>query len=246
MLRPVTIENFINGGCEDLAEATRATYRSRLTQMAKRLLPYEDRVFERLPLSSANNVPVPFSGVEVERLRFWAAHQKTEYRRLNAHLLLALGLGAGLSTQEIIDVTTGDIAVDHEGVLVFVHGARTRAVPVLAVWEEILALVAQTAMRTDIHVFAARRHSPSNPNLVNAFLGDALTPPVHLTAQRMRSTWIVGHLASGVPAPLLARAAGVVRVDSLARYLQFVPEPTHEDGRAALRGHGCVSGEVSQ
>jgi hypothetical protein len=48
------------------------------------------------------------------------------------------------------------------------------------------------------------------------------------SASRLRSTWLVTHLAMGTRLPELARAAGLQGVTVLSDLLAFVP-PLHDD-----------------
>jgi hypothetical protein len=56
------------------------------------------------------------------------------------------------------------------------------------------------------------------------------------SASRMRSTWLVTHLAMGTRLPELARAAGLAGVTVLSDLLRFVPPLAAADAVVALRG----------
>ncbi len=99
----------------------------------------------------------PYTIREQVALRSWATGQVTPYREVTCHVLLALGLGAGLSAGEVGAVQAKHLHCDADGVLVEVVGKRARLVPVLAEWEPVLVNVAGTAMRPDLYVFRPRR-----------------------------------------------------------------------------------------
>jgi hypothetical protein len=56
------------------------------------------------------------------------------------------------------------------------------------------------------------------------------------SASRLRSTWLVTHIAMGTRLPELARAAGLRGVTVLSDLLEFVPALKDEDAQAVLRG----------
>lgn len=150
-------------------------------------------------------------------------------------MLLALGLGAGLANSEIAAVTAGDVHVDGDGVIIRVRGDRAREVPVLAEWEGEIAQLARAAMRPALHLICPRRRVLDNPSLIAALILDGSTPPVRVTVQRMRSTWIVGHLDARVPRDVLAQAAGIKDTEGLSRYDKFMAPTDPVTARRALR-----------
>lgn len=232
---PENIDNFVIRGCGDLALSTRATYRSRLLQMSDKLLVRPYRSPYAPSMGTFGNASEPFTDDEVRRLKVWALRQHTQYRCVNATVLLGLGLGAGLATAEIIAVTAGDIAIDEDGVVIRVGGKRPRQVPMRCEWEFAIVPLASSAIRPSLFLFGSKRRVEHNANLVNAFLEDASAPPVRLTPQRMRATWIVFHLANRVPPNAIAVAAGLSKVEGLARFAPFVPEVDEATIRTWLR-----------
>jgi hypothetical protein len=56
------------------------------------------------------------------------------------------------------------------------------------------------------------------------------------SASRLRSTWLVTHIAMGTRLPELARAAGLRGVTVLSDLLEFVPALKDEEAQAVLRG----------
>ncbi|MDQ6617726.1 MAG: hypothetical protein M3083_23975 [Actinomycetota bacterium] len=57
-----------------------------------------------------------------------------------------------------------------------------------------------------------------------------------LSASRLRSTWLVSHLALGIRLPELARAAGLSGVTVLSDLLRFVPPFDEVEVLRQLRG----------
>lgn len=239
IFRREVIEEFIAHGCHHLVNATRSTHRARLFKMSDALLgtPANAAVSESIARTPYR--AVPFTTDEVTLLRQWAEFQRTDYRRVNATILLALGLGAGLRTGEIIALTAGDVHVDTHGVVLSIKGEKPRQVPVLATWEQPIADLAGTAMRADLHLFSPRRRT-GNPNVVSSFIQYSNNVPFRLTAQRMRATWVVGHLTAGTPLNALIEAGDFDSAATLGRYVPLLPALDTAQVRAALRGglHG--------
>lgn len=245
---PQVITNFVFSGCDDLKESSRASYRSRLNQVTDKLLPGARAGVWTHPLHRFDNASAPYSAEEVRGLRFWAKNQATDYRSLNLTLLLALGIGAGLMNSEIAAVQASDVTIDDEGVLVRVTadpdrvgGLPPRVVPMLADWEAEVATVAKAAMRPGQYLICPRRRVKANPSLIAALILDASTPPVQLTSQRLRSTWLVSHLDAGVDRRVLASYAGLQSGKNLTRFEKFMARPDLEGARQLLRRDDEVS-----
>jgi hypothetical protein len=228
-----TIGEYTAYGCPQLVPAVKGNVRSRLLRMSELLLPPTART-SRLAALPASAPTVPYSVGEQVALRSWATGQITQYQVVNGHVLLALGLGAGLSAAEVGEVQARHLHCDDNGVLVEVVGKRARLVPVLAEWEPVLVDVADTAMRPDLYVFRPRRDK-NHRNLVGNFVDKTNLGRVRPNLQRMRATWIVTHLAAGSPVKALVAAAGVDSLEALTRYLRFVPDADVAEYRAAFR-----------
>ena len=108
-------------------------------------------------------------------------------------------------------------------VLVDVVGDDVRTVPVHHEWADaVLAFARESGPRP---YFRPERTRITRGDVL-AFI-DRCTDKdedAKFTIRRLRVTWIVGHLAAGVPIGVLARAAGV-GAGHITKYLRFVPEP---------------------
>ena len=111
-------------------------------------------------------------------------------------------------------------------------GQRARDVPVLSAWAEAVDRLARKA--GDKPIFLPERAVITRRQIPNFIArcpkGDA--PP--LNVNRLRNTWIVGHLSAGTHLLALAEAAGVdsSQVVKLARH---ATGPDVEDARRMLR-----------
>lgn len=225
-----TIERFIDSGLTGYStSASRNTVRSRLIRMSEIL--HSSQTITRALRPLGNSDPMtPYSPADLVQLRSWAGAQQTESRRRNAHALLALGLGAGLTAKELLGVSTDDITADDYGVHVAVGGARPRQVTVLRQWE--------AALRADREVgwlFRQQREG-MNRNLITDFISHG-EQRVELQTRRMRSTWIVHHFTIGTPPLVLLAASGVQSLESLDRFVHFAARPDPADTSRHLRGH---------
>lgn len=228
-----TIADYIDTGCDSLTPGTRATRRSMLLRVAEAVLDPDERV-ERLAPVHKDNPLQPYSEFEQRRLLSWAEGQTTPTRRLDCHLILALGLGAGLSSADILSLTAGQVVVDHLGVLIRIQRRGSeRDVPMLAAWEQ--PIVDAVSMRDpDGWLVGTRRGA--NSNWINHFL--AKTQPeagCRPNVSRLRNTWIVHHLNTGTPLGPLSVAAGLETFRTFEKLLPFVHAPSQDDVRRSMR-----------
>ena len=233
VFRREVIAEYIAHGCSQMSPASAGNRRSQLLRMSELLLGPAHQVTRLAPLPPPDPTS-PYTAAETVALRSWADGQKTTYRRVNCHVLLGLGIGAGLSASEINDVQAQHVHVDADGVLIEVVGSRARVVPVLAEWEPVLVQVASAAIRPTMFLFRPTREK-THKNLIGNFVDKTGPGRVRANAQRMRSTWIVTQLSAGTPVKALVEAAGVDSLEALTRFLRFVPELDTAAARRALR-----------
>ncbi|PFG48262.1 hypothetical protein ATK36_3341 [Amycolatopsis sulphurea] len=230
-LEPATVDWFLDVGCAHLSSHTRSTYRARLRRLAEAVRGVDGA---KPIVLSASDASRPYTVGEQAALWSWATGQPTEALRCGCRVLLALGLGCGLSADEVIAVRAGSIRVAGNGaVLVETTGRRARLVVCRRRWETGLAGHADAAGSG----FVFRPNAVRAKNLVSNFLArahrGATVPPVKVA--RLRDTWIVEHLASGTPLPVLAAAAGLDGLSSLDRLLPHLPGISAQRAERHLR-----------
>lgn len=225
------IEQFVHASKGAYSTGVLGNVRSRLFRLAERIADPHDR---RPPVTAlpAANPSKPYKEREIAAMLSWANSQRTPKRRASARNLLALGLGAGLSTSEIANLRNGDVTARDAETTVRVTGARAREVVMLRVWADELTL--DDLADAERYVFRPDRHT-SWRNVVSNFVG-RLPDDARPQPQRLRATWIVGHLSRGVNVSVLMRAAGVDSLEALTRYVQFVDEPAPDLARISLLG----------
>jgi len=230
----LVIEEFIAHGCPTLSPASKGNRRSQLLRMSEALLGQEGCPGRLAPLPPSDPVR-PYSSSELVALGSWAAGQSTATARRDAGTLLALGAGAGLAVEDVAGLTAGMVTVDDLGVLLAVPGRRPRLVPVLASWETPI-IEATAVIPADRPLFRERRTTPNKKNFASNFVDCSAGVGIKPSVQRLRATWIVGHLTASTPVVALMAAAGVESLEALTRYLRFVPGIDPAEARRALRG----------
>ena len=226
------IEHFVAVGCAHLRSGTRANYRSQLRTVGEQVLGPE-ACPNRTVSIRASDAAAPYSRAEVASLIAWANGLSTPHQRHNAKVLLALGLGAGLSALDISVLVGTDIDADGSGVLIEVPGPNSRAVPVLHRWEHEIAETARLCGNRPM--FRSARERVNRKDISRFIEACRLSDAPKLSIQRTRITWVVHHLTANTPVRALLPAAGI-GAKQLARYYPFVEAPELEDARALLRG----------
>ncbi|MRG60700.1 hypothetical protein GE115_12590 [Agromyces sp. CFH 90414] len=228
LLTPRVIDAYISG--LELTDGSRGTYRSKLTTAAERVNPSGFQ--KRMEPIKRRQIAPPYAAEEMIAFEFWASGQATELKRRKARLMLALGAGAGVRPGEF-DLLCRDVTVDGHGVVVTVGtGGARREVPVLSRWEP--WITAELAKLPEEGPLWMTEGQKSNKRLLNGFT--ERTSGTAPNGLRLRTTWIVTHLAAGTPIKELMRAAGMAQFNNLDRYLAFVDDVGPTAYRNALRG----------
>lgn len=171
-----------------------------------------------LPSPQRNPRRRPFSLAEVAAMHSWAASLTTDLKRKNALAILGLAGGAGLRTDEVIEMRIRDIEVVDGRVFVNVPGTRARTVPVRTPWNR--TLMRSLAERTDLDEFVFRgwRLDEYRPRAIQSFLTEHPSR-VRATVSRLRASWIVTQIDNGLPVPVLMTIAGFTAAASLDKHL---------------------------
>lgn len=233
------INEFVINALPDVSITTRSTYRSDLLKIARAVRPTDLALRGNTLIPAHEGVNPPYTPAEERLLWSWAEAQATQPAVINAKVMLAAGLGAGLFVNELMNLTARDVHVDDDGVLLTIGGDRPRIVPVRIEWEDTLATLAQAALRRDMYLFRPGRRSIT-PNSVYNFVSRSKNRPFPISMQRLRTTWIINHLAAGVPVPVVRNAAGIHSRTGMRRYLDFLAEPDPDTVRQSLR-HGRLT-----
>ena len=231
VFRPALINRFM----QEVMSAHSSTYQYQTTQRLNILAAHFTKtVPARLNLKDPRAVST-YTDRDLISFRSSAARRNNPARRSNAHVLLALGAGAGLRAEEIATARVGDISIDADGMTVAVHGKQPRLVPLHRQWVNTLTL-SLTDRPAQEFAFSGYR-PPGYPARVIHQLGiddpDEQTP----STTRLRATWIVLQLNAGVPLDLLLNIAGLNTPTSLAPYVRVMDRHDLVDYRDIIAGH---------
>jgi integrase len=216
-------------GCGQLTMAARGNRRSLLLRIEEVL---RETGPTRLPPMPPSNPSEPYDAKQLVSVVSWARGQSTPSRRSNAHMLVTLGLGAGLSAQEIIALRVRDIHRDGPDIDVTIPEGRTRTVAMLREFADIMPNV----QHEDGDAYAFRRgRTVAYVNAISNFVRRGNNAGLRPQTQRMRATWIVRHLNAGTPLSVLVAAAGLESLDALARFERFATPVPPDRAERALR-----------
>ena len=232
VLHPDTIDRFIVHGCSHLTPGSQSNYRSVLHRIGASQLGPDMYPPRRLPLTSSDPVE-SYLELEERALLSWARGLSTPSMRDDALVVLSLGLGAGLTSGEMTRLCASSVEAAGAGIALMVEGPRARRIPVTARWEPDLRAATDRAKGSLL--FRPDRTRPQAAH-ISRFVerlprGDA----PKLSTQRLRATWVVRHLETGVPINLLAVAAGV-GPERLVRYARSMRPIDAEVADGLLRG----------
>ena len=146
---------------------------------------------------------------------------------------LGAGAGAGLDGRWVAKVTAADVVERSGTVLVRVGEPAARVVPVLPDWlDEVIDMAESAGAEFLVGGTSTAR------NRAGALAASIIVAHGHpkLSASRLRSTWLVTHLAIGTRLPELARAAGLQGLTVLSDLLPFIPAIDEVTRVEILRG----------
>lgn len=236
VFHPDTIDRFTREGLADKAGGTQFNYRRQLRAVGAAILGPD--AYPPPPLELNRSDPsAPYTEREIARLWAWCRGLPTERYRHNISVVLAYGLGAALTGQELSYLVGTDVTRDDDGVVIDVVRHNPRVVPVLRRWEDLVFEKAQLA--GDGPIFIPERRGITRRQIPNFIArcpkGDA--PPLNMV--RLRVSWIVNHLNAGANLLAIAKAAGVEPAQ-IVRYARYATPLAAEEARRQLRWAGGV------
>jgi hypothetical protein len=238
LLAPEAIEWYIATGAQHLPDASRGNRRGRLNKLRRALLG-PDLITGDPAAYSGSDPSRPYSRTEQSALYAAARAQPTDELRYGNLLLLALGLGCGLDSPEIIPLRTHNVRTAANGaVAVAIRGSRARLVLCRNAWAPVLAEAAAWASRSEQARYLFRPHSHARgTNTVTNFLARTKKSPgtPALVVGRARATWLVDAIEARMHLPTLMAAAGLTTLRSVDRVLPYVRNLTPEQAAAALK-----------
>jgi integrase len=227
LLRPSVVERLCQSAMAEDSSATRRTVRTNLRFVAARVQPRASAA----PLSR-EKAKAPYSAAEIASYLHWADAQPTEARRRRLNALICLGAGAGLVGGDLRAVRGTDVEGACGGLVVVVHGTRSRRVPVRAEFHDRLGAAARAVGEGYLIGFAhPGRKNVTAPLVAKAAGGAELAS---LDTGRLRSTWLAA-CANDLGIKAFLDAAGVRCTQRLGDIVADV-EPVDEARAVALLG----------
>ncbi|TFC86909.1 hypothetical protein E3T24_05890 [Cryobacterium sp. TmT2-59] len=228
--RPALIRRFVH----EVMPARAETYQQQTAQRLNTLVAHftaatPDRQTRKNPASAH-----PYASRDLITFRSSAARRTNVERRMNAHVLLALGAGAGMRAEEIALARISDVTTDGDELLVSVRGNHPRTVPLRVEWRRALA-TGINGREPGEWLFAGYRLPEYPARVIHQFGIDAPDEPTP-SATRLRATWIVRHLNAGLRLDILLELAGLATPTSLAPYVQAMTPYDMVDVRHLISG----------
>jgi len=229
LLHPSVIERFTAHG-PGLSGPARRTLRTNLRFIAARAVPHLVPADAPLPRERAK---APYTAAEIDGYLALADAQPTTARRMRAAGLVCLGAGAGLIRSDLRAVRGADVTCRSGGVIVTVHGARPRAVPVLARYHaRLLASAAFAGQRPVTGGTDPARRNITAP-LARSLAGGTGLP--RLDTSRLRATWLA-EAAQLIGLATFMHAAGITCSQRLGDITAALPPGTEAEAVALLGG----------
>ena len=229
VLHPDTVERYCEVALAN--DPHRGDYRSVLRSIGPALTSKAPWQPPPAPMK-ARKVAPPYAAATVAAFVHDMTRQSTPFRRQSFTAMVALGLGAGLDGRWLHRVHGGDVDQVDGITVIEVPDPAPRVAPVRARWATTVLELAEQA--GDGLLFGGERPSK---NLVNRRAGDfdlgKDTPKPN--AARLRSTWLVAHLAAGTRLPELVEAAGLQGITTLSDLLPYIERLSPAEARALLQ-----------
>ncbi len=225
-LADLLIAAYLCTGLEGRAPSTKGTYHSVLRSVGGVETP------KGAPRFAGSSAPAPYSAAERAELFAIARAQRRAWRVRSALALLALCLGAGVRSGELVALRGSDVEAGHDRVLISVGPPAAR---VIEMRPHEARLVEELGVAHDAYVFRPGEADRSYPNFVNDFCRTLVADPgaPRLSVARARSSFICDHLVARAPLRRLLEMTGIAEVESLLRYARHVDGAARS--KAALR-----------
>lgn len=235
LFTPELIDRFITEGCGHLKDGTRLNYRSQLWRVGTAVVGHKLFPPRSVPLKASKSWS-PYSSSEITELVSWSRGLPTEAMRRDSWALLALGLGTGMRSEEFSRTVGTDVREEDGVVLVNVLGQGGKIDRVVPVHHHWASEVLQVARESGERPYFLPNRDRIHRNLILGFIRRcSIDEEPKFKVQRLRITWIVGHLSAGTHLVALERASGV-RASQLVRYLKFAAPPDVAECRRLVAG----------
>ncbi len=203
------IEQWAKTGLTTMRGDTRATYRSLVRKVAAHVSPSFNAPVA-LHRIAHRTIRPPYTGRDVERIKYLARGMASTTTRGQFLTCVALGLGAGIDSTDLVDLNISDIT-DHgaTGIEIKTRGMKARTVWMLpAYWgllREALILLDQEG---PLFTAKQRKHKGTVGRLYEQAVQIGVNQIV-VEQGRLRSTWLCILMNMPIPTSELMLAAGL-------------------------------------
>ncbi|WP_161498719.1 site-specific integrase [Microterricola pindariensis] len=189
----------------------------------------------QLPAPAPSTRRKPFTDAEIAAMHSWANSLSTTHKRQNASAILGLAGGAGLRSQDLVEIRLRDIDVVDGRLFVTVPGPNPRRVPVRHPWTRTLLRAIDGRANADEYVFRGHRLAEYPPHALQVFLTEHPCR-IRPTVSRLRTSWIVDHINNGLPLHVLLAVTGLKNAASLDKFLMHARTPALDPYLGLLTG----------
>lgn len=201
------------------SDKTRNDYRSRLTNICKRVNPSPDAVLLAPPMTHRSVRP-GFTDAEMRQIRLSVTRERSRLVRRQLCAVVGLCAGAGLSTTDLRALTV-DRIVDHgvDGIEIRIPGPAARTVWVREEYEDLVRTGINDMAGSQLVIGSSENRKNVAGNLVaRAGLHDC----PHFDASRLRSTWLTWMMTRPVPLQVILYASGLKSARTLTELLDHL------------------------
>lgn len=238
LLKPDLAEQFVQAS-PTWSTSTKGTVRSTLRTTLRALdANYIPQTF------SYRGALAPYSPRECDIITSVASLQPTEARSRDLSFIVALALGAGLSSEDMRHLTPAHLTWHpNSSVSVTVPApareARRRTVPVRTSYVPLLKQAnrqhTQTGRGPNHLILGVKpdRQNVTTPAITRAEISDTKSE-FFIQVSRLRNTWLVATMSASVPLADLLRLAGLTSARSISDLLHYCPAPSPQQLQLAL------------
>lgn len=128
--------------------------------------------------------------------------------------IVALGLGAGLNSREMSNLTWGDVEVDEVGVLIHVG---ERVIPMYEKYVYLLLVAGETHTAGE-YVLRPNRTCREPDEITGRTMRNDYDCGLRPQVKALRVTWIVQALRDGIPDAVICQCAGIKTMKAFEKY----------------------------
>jgi len=219
------LHDYANTALSNGKNSTASTTRSRLGALARAVNP-ERNLRSATGHFQHNDVRPPYTAEDT----YWILRRiplvKTPTTRRAIQTSVALGLGAGLATGDLQDLTRADITdLGEEGIRINVNGSRPRTVWLRRDYEDLLR-EGISELAPGGRILGVRHHKDTIVDLYRNIHPSGNGPEV--IQSRLRATWLATLMCEPIPLVTVLRVAGLATARTLSDLAPYIHDASDE------------------